>query len=117
MTKNLNNTVGTLNNKNTTYVLLFKQDGNTTMNYENNPSLNQAYIPKKKSSSGLSTGAIIAIIIPCIVALLAVVGLAFFLAKSSSGAAASTIPLEHSNMTNNTIGVSSSSNVVNKQIN
>ena len=117
LTKSLNNTVGKLNNKNTTYVLLFKQDGNTTMNYENNPSLNQAYIPKNKSSSGLSTGGIIAIIIPCVVALLAVVGLAFFLAKSSSGAAASTIPLEHSNMTNNTIGVSSSSNVVNKQIN
>ena len=117
LTKNLNNTVGKLNNKNATYVLFFKQNGNTTMNYKNNPSLNQAYIPKKKSSSGLSTGAIIAIIIPCVVALLAVVGLAFFLAKSSSGAAASTIPLEHSNMTNNTIGVSSSSNVVNKQIN
>ena len=112
-TKNLNNTVGTLNNKNTTYILLFNQDGNSTMDYDYNPTKNKAFFPKK-SSSGLSAGAIVAIILPCIAALLAVVGLAFFLGKSSSSAAASTIPMEQINMGNNTIGISSSSNVVNK---
>ncbi len=111
LTKNLNNTVGTLNNKNTTFVFLFKQDGNSTMNFENKTTLNKAYIPKK-SSGGLSTGGILAIIIPCIIVLLAAAGLAAFLSKSSSGAAASTISMENMNIGSNTIGISNSSNVI-----
>ena len=108
---NLNNTVGTLNNKNTTFVFLFKKDSNSTMNYDPSPTLNTAYIPRKRSD-GLSTGGILAIIIPCIIVLLAAAGIAAFLGKSSSAAAASTIPMEHINMGNNTIGTSYSSNVI-----
>ena len=97
------------------YILSFKDNSNSsTLDYDYNPSINKAYIPKK-SSGGLSAGAIVGIIIPCIAALLAVLGLAFYLGKSSSGAVAkSTIPMENINMGNNTIGISSSTNVVNK---
>lgn len=108
---NLNNTVGTLNNKNTTFVFLFKKDSNSTMNYDPSPTLNTTYIPRKRSD-GLSTGGILAIIIPCIIVLLAAAGIAAFLGKSSSAAAASTIPMEHINMGNNTIGTSYSSNAI-----
>ena len=102
-----------IDNKNMSYILSFKDNSNSsTLDYDYNPSINKAYIPKK-SSGGLSAGAIVGIIIPCIAALLAVLGLAFFLSKSSTGAVStSTIPME--NMGNNTIGISSSTHVVNK---
>jgi hypothetical protein len=107
-----------IDGKNKTYILSFKDGDNSNLNYKYNPSnstsVNKAYIPKK-SSGGLSAGGIVAIILPCIAALLAVLGLAFYLGKSSSGAVAkSTIPMENINMGNNTIGISSSTNVVNK---
>ena len=102
-----------IDGNNANYILSFKDNSNSSnLDYDYNPSLNKAYIPKK-SSGGLSAGAIVGIIIPCIAALLAVLGLAFFLSKSSTGAVAtSTIPME--NMGNNTIGIGSSSHVVNK---
>lgn len=124
----LSNKMGVINNNgaNKTLLLIFKEGSNSTLDYDgsnstiidpatpSNHSLNKAYIPKK-SSGGLSGGAIVAIILPCIAALLAVLGLAFFLGKSSSGAVAkTTIPMENINMGNNTIGISSSTNVVNK---
>lgn len=124
----LSNKMGVINNNgaNKTLLLIFKEGSNSTLDYDgsnstdidpatpSNHSLNKAYIPKK-SSGGLSAGAIVAIILPCIAALLAVLGLAFFLGKSSSGAVAkTTIPMENINMGNNTIGISSSTNVVNK---
>ena len=122
----LSNKMGDINNK--ALLLIFKEGSNSTLDYDgvnnsttidptttpSNQPLNKAYIPKKSSGS-LSGGAIVAIILPCIAALLAVLGLAFFLGKSSSGAVAkSTIPMENINMGNNTIGISSSTNVVNK---
>ena len=124
----LSNKMGEINSNgaNKTLLLIFKEGSNSTLDYDgsnsteidpatpSNHSLNKAYIPKK-SSGGLSAGAIVAIILPCIAALLAVLGLAFFLGKSSSGAVAkTTIPMENINMGNNTIGISSSTNVVNK---
>ena len=121
--EDLSNKMGVINNNgaNKTLLLLFKEGSNTTIDYTpsnstipSNRSFNKAYIPKK-SSGGLSAGGIVAIILPCIAALLAVLGLAFYLGKSSSGAVAkSTIPMENINMGNNTIGISSSTNVVNK---
>jgi len=98
-----------INNEKKTYILSFRTNS-SNLDYEYMPSTNKPY--KKESSSGLSGGSIVAIILPCIAALLAVLGLAFFLSKSSGGAAAaSTIPME--NMSN-TIGVNSSTNVVSK---
>lgn len=116
LNKNLNQTTGKLNDKNVSYVFLFKEgeSSNSTMDYDYNPTVNKGY-GAKKSSNGLSGGAIVAIILPCIAALLAVLGLAFFLGKSSSGAVtASGIPTEKVNMANQTIGISSSTNIVNK---
>ena len=111
---NLNGKSGIVNidGKNMNYLLSFKDSNFSNLDYDYNPTLNKAYIPKK-SSGGLSAGAIVGIIIPCIAVLLAVLGLAFFLSKSSTGAVAtSTIPME--NMGNNTIGIGSSTYVVNK---
>ena len=111
---NLNGKSGIVNidGKYMNYLLSFKDSNSSNLDYDYNPTLNKAYIPKK-SSGGLSAGAIVGIIIPCIAVLLAVLGLAFFLSKSSTGAVAtSKIPME--NMGNNTIGIGSSTYVVNK---
>lgn len=110
----LNNTLGVIkdNGQNKSLLLIFKEDTNSTMKYDYNPSVNKAQY-SKKSSSGLSGGAIVAIILPCIAVLLAVLGLVFYLSKSSSGAVAGpAVPME--NLGNNTLGISSSSYVVNK---
>lgn len=76
-------------------------------------SLDESKIIKKqlykKTSGGLSTGGIIAVIIPCIIILLGVAGLVFFLLKKP----APPVPLK--NMpNNNTIGIGSSEGVVPK---
>ena len=60
----------------------------------------------KKSSSGLSTGGIVAIVIPCIAVLLAVAGLAFILGNKTKP------PVQ--NIENTTIGINSSSEIKNK---
>ena len=60
----------------------------------------------KKKSSGLSTGGIVAIIIPSVVVLLGVAGLAFFLSRRAVP------PIPVKNVANNTIGVASSEAVV-----
>lgn len=62
----------------------------------------------KKKSGGLSTGGIIAIVIPSCVVLLGVAGLAFFLSRRAIP------PPSVKNMTNNTVGVASSEAVVNQ---
>lgn len=59
----------------------------------------------KKSSKGLSTGGIVAIIIPSIIVLLGVVGLVYFLSRS-------VVPPPVKNAGNNTIGIGSSEAVV-----
>ena len=118
LSSDMNNKQGLveIDGKNKTYILFFNEDETSKLNYKYNtkdPSTINKVYNSKKSSSGLSGGAIVAIILPCIAALLAVLGLAFYLGKSSSGAVAGPpIPME--NLGNNTIGISSSSNVVNK---
>ena len=63
----------------------------------------------KKKGGGLSTGGIIAVTIPCLIVLLGVAGLVFFLLKKPMPA-----PLPAKIMNNNTIGVASSEAVVQK---
>ena len=117
LSTDLDNKLGVveINGENKNYLLSFKDGEKSKLDYKYdspNNTTNQVFYPKK-SSGGLSGGTIVAIILPCIAALLAVLGLAFFLGKSSTGAAAaSTIPME--NIGNNTIGVTSSTSVVNK---
>lgn len=70
-----------------------------------NGTIKQPNVIKKKSE-GLSTGGIIAIVIPSIVVLLGVAGLAFFLSRRAIP------PPPVKNMVNNTIGVASSEAIV-----
>ena len=67
-------------------------------------TVNQTIYNNKRSSSGLSSGAIVAIILPCIAALLIVTALVFLFRSKPSA------PLQ--NINNKTIGLSSSSNIV-----
>ncbi len=98
--------------KKASYLLYFKEGSNSTYeedsnsNYEVNPSFKQGL--RNKNSGGLSAGGIVAIIIPCVAALIAALGLVFFLNKNSKG---NSTPV---NMGNNTIGINSSTNIVNK---
>ena len=72
-----------------------------------NPNFNSTEIVRRKSSSsGLSTGGIVAIVIPCIAVLLAVAGLAFILGNRTKP------PME--NIENKTIGINSSAAINNK---
>lgn len=72
-----------------------------------NPNFNSTEIIRRKSSSsGLSTGGIVAIVIPCIAVLLAVAGLAFILGNRTKP------PMQ--NIENTTIGINSSATINNK---
>ena len=74
---------------------------------QGNPNFNSTEIVRRKSSSsGLSTGGIVAIVIPCIAVLLAVAGLAFILGNRTKP------PME--NIENKTIGINSSAAINNK---
>ena len=76
-------------------------------NGQGNPNFNSTEIVRRKSSSsGLSTGGIVAIVIPCIAVLLAVAGLAFILGNRTKP------PME--NIENKTIGINSSAAINNK---
>lgn len=79
------------------FVLDFKEGSESTIT-----GSNSSFSSKSK---GLSTGAIIAILIPAIIVLLGVAGLTFFLGKP-------TTPQPVQNVGNNTIGVASSEAVV-----
>jgi hypothetical protein len=99
---NLNNTIGRINNGGKNLYLVFNGGEKSTLTYSpSGVNSNRA----KKSSGGLSAGGIVAIIIPCILVLIAVAALTFFLGKRSP-----TPPNE--NMANNTIGINSSSNII-----
>ena len=107
---NLNNAIGYFNNNNSTiFQVIFKNDNlNTTIDnyyYDNY---------RKQKSSGLSTGGIIAITIPCIILLLAILGLVFYLRSKNPNPPIQDITV---NNNNNTIGVSgagSTQYIVNK---
>ena len=71
---------------------------------ENSTFIENTYVPKKKK--GLSTGAIVAIIIPSCIVLLGVSALVFLLSRKP-------LPAQQiKNIGNNTIGVASSEAVV-----
>ena len=89
-----------------------KDGKNIYLNFINEDNAKLDYSPisynwnkNKKSSGGLSAGGIVAIIIPCILVLLIAAGLAFFLGRKPS--------INSDPNIGNTIGVASSSNVVN----
>ena len=96
---NLHEKIGRIND-NKSLILEFA-DG------QGNPNFNSTEIVRRKSSSsGLSTGGIVAIVIPCIAVLLAVAGLAFILGNRTKP------PME--NIENKTIGINSSAAINNK---
>ena len=114
---NMNNTLGTINNGKNLY-LIFNEGSESNIKYSPNPTktdddiignktINSANINRKKSSGGLSTGGIIAIIIPCIIVLIAIVALAMFLGKRNPAS-------QNANLSENTIGINSSSIIGNK---
>ena len=75
---------------------------------QGNPNFNStdSYTRRKSSSSGLSTGGIVAIVIPCIAVLLAVAGLAFIMGNRTKP------PMQ--NIENTTLGINSSATMNNK---
>ena len=99
----LNNTYAKINDSN--YIMLdFKDDDKVSFNYTQNT--NGVHFPKKKSE-GLSAGGIVAIVLPCVAALIAVAAVAFLLSKNTT-----VVPPPMRNLGNNTIGISSSTNAV-----
>ena len=102
---NLDGVIGKTEDGNYVY-LSFNQDKNSTdssiLDYSQ-PSY--SWDKNRKKSGGLSAGGIVAIIIPCILVLLIAAGLAFFLGRKP--------PTPPNQNLGNTIGVTSSSNVVN----
>ena len=94
---NLNNSIGLFeNNESKIFEVIFsKENLNTTIDnyhYDNY---------RKEKSSGLSTGGIIAITIPCIIVLLAIIGLVFYLRSKNPNP-----PVQDIAVNNNTIGIS-----------
>ena len=82
-------------------VFLSFSGSNSTVSYDA-PSNN---IYRKRRSNGLSTGGIIAIIIPCVLVLLAVAAVAFFLGRKT--------PDPQTQNLTNAAGINSSTNIVN----
>ena len=96
---NLHGQIGRINNEKS-FILDFA-DGKGNPNY----NFTETEIKKRSSSSGLSTGAIVAIVIPCIAVLLAASALAFILGNRTKP------PMQN---IDNTVGVNSSSIINNK---
>ena len=96
---NLHGQIGRIND-NKSFILAFTEGrGNPNYNFT------ETEIIKRSSSSGLSTGAIVAIVIPCIAVLLAAAALAFILGNRTKS------PMQN---LDNTVGVNSSSIMNNK---
>ena len=91
------------NRNNKIFILDFKEGENTTFISNINNNYNNT---SSKKSKGLSTGAIIAIMIPACILLIGVAGLTFFLSRKP------VTPQPVNNINNNTIGVASSEAVV-----
>ena len=91
------------------YYLIFNKDKSSQLNFEQKAFKNTF---TKKKSSGLSAGAIVAIVVPLILVLFVVAGGVAYIKKNPT---IPHVPMENNNAGNNTIGISSSStNVVNK---
>ena len=86
------------NDKNKGFIINFDQSGNSTIETNDYP---------KKKSSGISTGGIIAIVIPCIILLLLAVGLVFSLRNRAPNP-----PLKEIVNNSNTIGAAGASSEV-----
>ena len=98
---NLDKTLGTVN-KDEHVILIFNSTDGGKVDFTANKNENR---PILRRSGGLSAGGIIAIILPCIAALIAVVAVTFLLGKKTV-----TPPMQ--NLGNNTIGINSSTNAV-----
>ena len=98
---NLDKTLGTVN-KDEHIILSFNSTDGGKVDFTANKNENR---PILRRSGGLSAGGIIAIILPCIAALIAVVAVTFLLGKKTV-----TPPMQ--NLGNNTIGINSSTNAV-----
>ena len=98
---NLNGTQGMIQGGENIY-LYFNGEEKSQLDYQ---KASYNWNKNKKSSGGLSAGGIVAIIIPCVIVLLVAAGLAFFLGRKP--------PVPPNENLGNTIGVTSSSNVVN----
>ena len=102
---NINNVYGYYVNQYSDFIINFANPNSTDINYEE-------YIPNRKKKSGMSTGGIIAIIIPLVIVLLGVVALIMAIKMRTP-----TPPLKEIAGNNNTVGVAgmaSSETVVNK---
>ena len=89
-------------NNNSHLILSFNDTKSGNVDFSSSKNENHPYL---KRSGGLSTGGIIAIILPCIAALVAVAAVTFLLGKK-------TVPPPIQNLGNNTIGINSSTNAV-----
>ena len=98
---NLNKTLGTIEGGENIY-LVFNENEDSNLKFS---PYNDVHI-SKKNSRGLSAGGIVAIILPCIAVLIAITAIIFFLGKKNPAS-------PFGNIGNNTIGLNSSSNVVN----
>lgn len=98
------------------YSILNHTDKNNDINYhmldfgpnEGNSTLTPDRPFYKKSTGGLSTGGIVAVLIPCLIVLLGIGALVYFLGMRKPSQAMT------SAINNNTIGVASSENIMNK---
>ena len=97
----LNGLLGTIKDDKNIYLKSEDGGNSTTLNYKPLSTYNY------KKSGGLSTGGIIAIIIPCILVLLGVAALTYFLGKKNT-------LLPNESVASNTMGINSSTNIVNK---
>ena len=102
----INNTIGVIkDNKGSidkTIYLQFDKDANSSINFAS-----ESYPSIRGNSRGMSAGAIVGIILPCFAALLGVTAIAYFFGKKRPDLPPS------QNIANNTIGVNSSTNIVN----
>ena len=98
---NLDKTLGTVN-KDEHIILSFNSTDGGKVDFTANENENRPFL---RRSGGLSTGGILAIIFPCIAALIAVAAITFLLGKK-------TVPPPMQNLGNNTIGINSSTNAV-----
>ena len=103
ITANLNETLGKINDDKNIY-LIFNNTNSTDLEFT---APSHHIYQSKKSSGGLSGGEIVGIILPCIAVLLAITAVAYLFRRKQ------TVVAPTQNLGNNTIGINSSTNVVN----
>ncbi len=94
----LNRTLGMIDNDKNIFLLFDKED------YLYHTDEDNFFYPNKKKKSGLSGGAIVAIILPCIAVLLIIVFVAYLIGKK---------PSTQNEVEDNTMGINSSTDVIN----